>query len=91
VQGTRDRLLPLVTAAAATAAVAAPLAFSGGRAGFELLAPAAIAVLGGLVTATVVTLFIVPVVMLRLGPGPDHDSWIDELYEPATGLEPAKA
>ncbi len=91
VQGTRDRLLPLVTAAAATAAVALPLAVAGGRTGFELLAPAAIAVLGGLVTTTVVNLFIVPVVMLRLGPGPDHDSWIDELYEPATGLETAKA
>ena len=91
VQSTRDRLLPLLTAAAALAAVAAPLAVAGGRTGFELLAPAAIAVLGGLVTTLVVTLFVLPVVMLRIGAGPDQDSWIDDLYEPAAGVEPVQA
>lgn len=91
VQGTRDRLLPTLTTAAAIAAVAAPLALAAGRTGFELLAPAAIAVLGGLVTATAVNLFVVPVVMLRVGSGPDHDSWIDDLYEPETGVQPVRA
>ena len=91
VRGTWERLLPMLTATLATAAVAVPLALAGGRTGFELLGPAAVTVLGGLVTTTVVNAFVVPVVVLRLGSGPDHDSWIDDLYEPETAVEPVRA
>jgi hypothetical protein len=59
--------------------------------GFELIGPAAVAVLGGLVTCILVTAYVVPVVATRLGSGPDHDSWADDLYEPAQGVEPVQA
>lgn len=91
VRGTRERLLPMLTSTLATAAVAVPLALAGGNTGFEFLGPAAITVLGGLVTTIVVNAFVVPVVVLRLGTGPDHDSWIDDLYEPETAGEPVRA
>jgi hypothetical protein len=51
-----------------------------------MLGPAAITVLGGLVTTTLVTLFVVPVLALRVGSDSERESWVDELLEPA---EPA--
>ncbi len=62
-----------------------------GLIGFELLGPAAITILGGLVTATLVNVFILPVMVLRFGSGPDRDSWIDDLYEPTPEAEPVQA
>lgn len=91
VTGTRDRLVPVLTTALAVAALTLPVAVSGGRTGLELLGPAAIAVLGGLVTATVVTLFVVPALALRIGSGTDRDSWMDDLYEPVPEVEPLQA
>lgn len=90
VRSTRERLVPTLTSALATAAVVAPLAVAGGT-GFELLGPAAIAVLGGLLTTTVVNAYVVPVLVLRVGPGPDHDSWVEDLYEPSSGVENVEA
>jgi Cu/Ag efflux pump CusA len=91
VQSSRARLVPTLTTALATAAVVAPLAVAGRGTGFELIGPAAVAVLGGLVTCILVTAYVVPVVATRLGSGPDHDSWADDLYEPAQGVEPVQA
>lgn len=91
VRGSRERLVPALTVAAATAAVLGPVAVLGGRTGLELLGPAAIAVLGGVVTTTVVTAVVVPTLALRFGTGPDRDSWIDDLYEPAPDEAPVRA
>jgi multidrug efflux pump subunit AcrB len=57
-----------LTVAVVTAALMAPFALSGGTAGLELAFPAACVILGGLVTITLVSLFVLPVVCLRLGP-----------------------
>ena len=57
-----------LTVAVVTAAAMAPFAASGGRAGLELLWPAACVILGGLVTITLVGLYVLPVACLRLGP-----------------------
>jgi multidrug efflux pump subunit AcrB len=56
-----------VTVAVVTGAVMVPFAVSGGTAGLELLWPAACVILGGLVTVTLVGLYVLPVACLRLG------------------------
>jgi Cu/Ag efflux pump CusA len=66
-QGTRDRLLPILMTAIVVALAFLPLVFLGKVAGLEILHPMAIVVLGGLVSSTVVSLFLVPSVYLALG------------------------
>ena len=63
----RDRVVPIVTTAAAAAAVFLPALIMGGDAGRELLYPLAGVVLCGLITATLLTLFVVPLLYLRFG------------------------
>jgi Cu/Ag efflux pump CusA len=63
----RDRLAPTIAGAVATALVFLPLLFFGGRAGFEVVHPMAAVVIGGLVTATVVSVFALPALYLRFG------------------------
>jgi len=67
-RGARERLVPVVTTALAGALVLAPILILGGSAGYELLHPAAVVLLGGLVTATLVNLVVLPVLYLRLEP-----------------------
>jgi multidrug efflux pump subunit AcrB len=55
-----------VTVAVVTGAVMAPFAVSHGVAGLELLWPAACVILGGLVTVTLVSLYVLPVACLRV-------------------------
>jgi Cu/Ag efflux pump CusA len=67
----------MLTVAIVTGAALAPLAFSGGTAGLELLFPAACVLLGGLATMTLVGLFVLPAACLRMGPtlaAPDPES-----------------
>lgn len=90
-RGMRQRLLPLITVTLAAAAVMTPLAVAAGRTGFELIGPAALSILGGLVTTMVVNLLAIPAAALMFGAGPDSDSWVDDLYEPATTPEPIQA
>jgi CzcA family heavy metal efflux pump len=66
-RGTRDRLAPIAITAIATALAFLPFAFGGGLAGHEILQPMAVVVLGGLVTATLVNLLVVPSLYLRFG------------------------
>ncbi len=59
-EAARERAVPVVQAALMTAGVLLPFAMLGGRAGLEILRPLAVTVLGGLVTATLVTLVVLP-------------------------------
>lgn len=59
-EATRDALAPVVTTALAGAGLVLPIVIAGPAAGLELLHPMAVAVLGGLVTVTLVNLFVVP-------------------------------
>jgi CzcA family heavy metal efflux pump len=68
-RGSRERLVPILVTAAATAAAFAPLAAWGDVAGQEVLHPMAVVILGGLATATLVDLFALPALYLRLGAG----------------------
>ena len=59
----------MVTTASATALIMLPLVIMGARPGYELVHPLAIVVIGGLVTSTWLTLFVMPALYLRFGFG----------------------
>jgi Cu/Ag efflux pump CusA len=74
-RGATERLSPILMTALATALALVPLALAGDRPGHEIEYPMAVVILGGLVTATLLNLFIVPLMYLRFGrdrgaPGP---------------------
>jgi Cu/Ag efflux pump CusA len=66
-RGTRDRLVPILMTALATAVVLLPLAFGGATAGLEIVGPMAVVTFGGLFTSTVLNLFVIPALYLRHG------------------------
>jgi Cu/Ag efflux pump CusA len=55
-----QRLVPILMTALTAALGLIPLALASGKPGSELLAPLAIVVLGGLVSSTILNLFVVP-------------------------------
>jgi len=57
-RGAAERLVPILMTALVTALALAPLAFGLGRAGYEIEAPMAITVLGGLATSTILNLLV---------------------------------
>jgi cobalt-zinc-cadmium resistance protein CzcA len=70
VEGARRRLRPVLMTAGITALGLVPLLFATGP-GSEIQRPLAIVVIGGLVSSTLLTLVILPVLYLRFGAGPD--------------------
>jgi HME family heavy-metal exporter len=60
VQGSMERLIPILMTALCAALGLLPLALAKGEPGSELLAPLAIVVLGGLVSSTLLNLIVVP-------------------------------
>jgi len=60
VQGSMERLVPILMTALCAALGLIPLAWAKGEPGSELLAPLAIVVLGGLITSTFLNLVVVP-------------------------------
>jgi Cu/Ag efflux pump CusA len=67
IRGTRERLVPILTSALASAAAFIPFAVSGGSAGLEIVGPMSAVILGGLVTSTLLTLVVIPAAYLRFG------------------------
>ncbi|WP_158718972.1 efflux RND transporter permease subunit [Streptomyces globisporus] len=70
VDATRDRVGPVLLTALATAVAVLPAVVLGAIEGMEVLHPLAVVVLGGLVTSTLVTLFIVPALYIRFHSSP---------------------
>jgi Cu/Ag efflux pump CusA len=68
-RGAQDRLAPTLTVAVATAAAVLPFVIMGSVAGLEIVNPMAIVMLGGLLTSTLLSLFVLPVLYLRFGAG----------------------
>jgi CzcA family heavy metal efflux pump len=66
-RGASERLIPILMTAAVTALGLLPLALGTGEAGREIEGPMAIVILGGLVTSTVLNLFVLPTLALRYG------------------------
>jgi Cu/Ag efflux pump CusA len=67
-RGSEERAVPIVFTAVATAAAMLPLVVLGNVAGQEIGHPLAVVVLGGLVSTTFVSLFVLPVLYLHLAP-----------------------
>jgi Cu/Ag efflux pump CusA len=65
-RGAAERLVPILMTALVTALGLAPLAFGLGRAGYEIEAPMAITVLGGLATSTILNLLVLLAVAERV-------------------------
>ena len=66
-RGSEERLAPILMTALATALALVPIVLGGTRAGYEIEHPLAVVILGGLVTSTVLNLFIVPALYLSYG------------------------
>jgi Cu/Ag efflux pump CusA len=71
-RGAGERLSPIMMTALATALALLPLVICGNRPGQEIEFPMAIVILGGLGTSTLLNLFILPALYLRLGRGRDR-------------------
>ena len=66
-RGARERVAPILMTALTTGLALVPLVVAGNIAGHEIEHPMAVVILGGLVTSTLVNLFIVPALYLRFG------------------------
>lgn len=66
-RGSEDRLAPILMTALATALALVPIVAGGNRPGHEIEHPMAVVILGGLVTSTVLNLFLMPSLYLRFG------------------------
>lgn len=62
IEGALDRLNPIMMTAFTTGLALIPLALKGGEAGNEIQSPMAIVILGGLLSATILNLFVIPAV-----------------------------
>jgi Cu/Ag efflux pump CusA len=67
IQGARERVVPIMMTVLTTGLVLIPLILAGQIPGNEIEHPMAIVIFGGLITATLLNLFIVPALYLRFG------------------------
>ena len=68
-RGAKERLAPILMTASATGLALVPLAVAGSIPGHEIEHPMAIVILGGLITSTLLNLFVLPSLYLRFGRG----------------------
>jgi len=66
-RGARERLIPILMTAMAAGLALIPLALSGGKSGSEIQTPMAVVILCGLITSTLLNMFVVPALYLRYG------------------------
>lgn len=66
-QGSEERLAPILMTALATGLALLPLVASGLKPGHEVEYPLAVVILGGLITSTLLNLFLLPPLYLRFG------------------------
>jgi Cu/Ag efflux pump CusA len=73
-RGAEERLAPILMTALTTGLALVPLVVAGNQPGHEIEYPLAVVILGGLVTSTVLNLFLLPPLYARFGrpsvPGP---------------------
>jgi Cu/Ag efflux pump CusA len=89
-RGAQDRLAPVLTGASALALLALPFVVLGPRPGLEVVHPMAVVILGGVISTTVVSLFVLPALYLYLGvaPRPELDLQGGAFDTTFTGPEP---
>ena len=84
-QGSMERLVPILMTALSAALGLLPLAIAAGKPGSELLAPLAIVTLGGLLTSTILNLIVVPAGYSLIFAGRDTLSTSTPSASPLTG------
>jgi CzcA family heavy metal efflux pump len=68
-RGARERLNPIMMTALATGFALVPLIIAGTIPGHEIEHPMAVVIVGGLITSTLINLFVVPILFLRFAKG----------------------
>ena len=68
-RGALERLSPILMTTLAAGLALVPLVISGNKPGHEIEHPMAVVIIGGLVTSTLLNLFVVPALYLRFGRG----------------------
>jgi CzcA family heavy metal efflux pump len=69
IRGARERISPIMMTALTTALALMPLLIAGTIPGHEIEHPMAVVILGGLITSTLLNLFVIPSLYLRFGGG----------------------
>lgn len=64
-KGARERLTPILMTALVTALALVPLALGSGEAGREIEGPMAVVILGGLISSTLLNLWVLPIIAAR--------------------------
>ena len=64
--GSTDRLLPIAMTALTSALALIPLAINGDKPGNEIQSPMAIVILGGLISSTVLNMYVIPAIYLLI-------------------------
>ncbi len=67
VEATLDRVTPVLMTSLVTALALVPLIISGGEPGKEMLHPLAVVIFGGLISSTIISLFLTPALFYRFG------------------------
>ena len=69
-RGAKERIVPILMTALSTGLALVPLVIAGSIAGHEVEHPMAIVIIGGLVTSTLLNLFVVPSLYLQYAKSP---------------------
>jgi CzcA family heavy metal efflux pump len=83
IRGAKERIAPITMTALTTGLALVPLAITGDIPGQEVEYPMAIVILGGLVTSTVLNLFVLPSLYLRFGKSRRDREAAEVVAEPA--------
>ena len=67
IQGSQERLSPILMTALTTGLALTPLAFTSDRPGSEIQSPMSVVILGGLITATFLNMIVIPVLFVKWG------------------------
>jgi Cu/Ag efflux pump CusA len=87
-RGARERLVPILMTALAAGLALIPLAVGGGKPGSEIQTPMAIVILCGLLSSTLLNMFVVPTMYLRYArPSPVRDEAAQATVEAGEGAE----
>ena len=82
-RGSGERVAPTVMTTLTTALALLPFMFLGNLAGFEVVRPTVIIIIGGLIISTLLNLFALPVLYLRYGASRE----VDLVFHPASGAD----
>jgi Cu/Ag efflux pump CusA len=82
-RGSRERIAPIMMTALTAGLALVPLVIAGNLPGHEIEQPMAIVILGGLVTSTLLNLFVLPALYLRFGKGQWHSTSFSSAEAPA--------